>query len=132
VRHSLGSTETASRNSERQAAVVRRQSHRVSLMYPVTYERRSNGGWQRETALCLNVGAGGMLLLLHKGVRQNALLHVCMHDLNRGSERAAVKIRWMRPGKSWLKDTLLAGVQYRPDLDSGRDADKGVRKSRPQ
>jgi hypothetical protein len=91
-----------------------RQSERLWFMSPIKYAllpdryRRQ----QLRTALCLNVGAEGMLLLLDKPVRQNDVLELCVRDLNSGGTRTAVSIRWTRPCRSWLKDSVLAGVSY--------------------
>lgn len=96
---------------------IERQSERLAIMWPIRYEAAA-GTWRGRLALCLNVGMGGMLLLLDQRPIEGEVLELHITDLNNASTRTLAKVRWIRPGTSWFKQSVLAGVKYL-DADSG-------------
>jgi PilZ domain len=90
---------------------IERQSERLAIMWPIRYESALRA-WRARLALCLNVGMGGMLLLLDRKPIQGEVLELHITDLNNASTRTLAKVRWIRPGTSWFKHSSLVGVKY--------------------
>jgi hypothetical protein len=55
---------------------------------------------------------GGMLLLLDRAPLKNEVLELHITDVNNASTRTRAEVRWIRPGSSWFKESVLAGVKY--------------------
>jgi hypothetical protein len=89
-----------------------RQSERLGFLWPIRYEREVNGKRQAKAGLCLNVGPGGMLLLLNETPQPKETLQLHIRGLQSGSGMTRAEVRWTKPGQSWLKASALAGVQY--------------------
>jgi hypothetical protein len=93
---------------------VDRQSPRLAHMWPIRYERSSSGQPLNKPALalCLNIGVGGMLLLLDRPSRKGDVLKLEITDVNQRSGSSLAQVRWTRRGGALLKRTVLAGVKY--------------------
>jgi hypothetical protein len=60
----------------------------------------------------LNAGMGGMLLLLDRAPHKDEVLQLHITDVNNACTRTLAEVRWIRPGSSWFKQSVLAGVRY--------------------
>jgi hypothetical protein len=90
---------------------IERLSERLAIMWPIRYEAAA-GQWGGRLGLCLNVGMGGMLLLLDRAPLKDEVLKLLITDVNNASSRTLAEVRWIRPGSSWFKQSVLAGVRY--------------------
>jgi len=90
--------------------MIERQSDRVTVRWPIRYERLSTGRWSGpQEALCLNVGGNGMLLLLNEVPDRNELLRLYMRDVNRDLPFTLAQVRWSAPG---TQAAIMAGIEY--------------------
>jgi hypothetical protein len=90
---------------------IERHSERLAIMWPIRYEA-AGGRLGGRLGLCLNVGMGGMLLLLDQAPLKDEVLELHITDVNKASTRTLAEVRWIRPGSSWFKQSVLAGVKY--------------------
>jgi hypothetical protein len=99
--------------------VIQLQRDRVAVRWPIHYERLSLGQWSDlKEALCVNVGAHGMLLLLNEFIETDEILRLHMRDANRGLPFTLAKVRWSQPTRAELHVEILAGIEYLEEHDA--------------
>jgi hypothetical protein len=90
-----------------------RRSQRLAHMWPIKYQLPAdkNQSAPERLGLCLNIGSGGMLLLLDQAPSRGQVLELHITDLNTASHTRG-EVRWRRQGSSWFKRMSLVGVKY--------------------
>jgi hypothetical protein len=106
--------------------LTERKSERLAHMWPIKYQLPA--GKMKDTrerlGLCLNVGSGGMLLLLDQAPPKGQILELHITDLNTAS-RTRGEVRWRRQGSSWFKRMSLVGVKYINEPQRNKDRERG-------
>jgi hypothetical protein len=93
--------------------VIQLQRDRVVVGWRIQYERLSLGCWSDlKQALCMNVSANGMLLLLNEFLETDEILRLHMRDANRDSPFTLARVRWSQHGTVELNGAMMAGIEY--------------------
>ena len=89
------------------------------MRWPIQYERLSLGHWSDlKEAVCVNVGAHGMLLLLHDCLEAEEIIKLHMRDVNRDLPFTLAQVRWSQPTTAELHVAMIAGVEYLDQHDA--------------
>jgi hypothetical protein len=93
--------------------VISLQRDGVPVRWPIQYERLSLGHCSDfKEALCVNVGANGMLLLLNESIQMDEILRLRMRDVNRDLPFTLAQVRWNQPGTVELNAVMIAEIEY--------------------
>jgi hypothetical protein len=91
---------------------IERLSERLAIMWPIRYEAVA-GQWGWQTGSLLERGDGRDASSAGPGAPlKDEVLQLHITDVNNACTRTLAEVRWIRPGRSWFKQSVLAGVRY--------------------